>query len=103
MLDPCPTTQNRWLVEKRANGWKTFIAEVYGDPDHQGGKEWQGSREANAKLIANAPLLLEQRDRLRETLKALLFQIDREPDRTQWWLKNVRDNARMALAETEAK
>lgn len=57
--DPCPTTVNRWLVEKRNQGWKTFIAEVHGDPDHQGGPEWQGTKEANAQLIADAPELLD--------------------------------------------
>jgi hypothetical protein len=46
VLDPCPTTKNRWLVEKRDGRWKTFIAEVYADP-------------ANARLIASAPELLE--------------------------------------------
>ena len=50
-LDPCPTTHNRWFVEKRERGYKTMIAFVYGDPKHMEA-DFQGSAEANARRIA---------------------------------------------------
>lgn len=52
-----PYLANRWLVEKRERGWKTLIAEVYGDEDHQQA-DFEGTREGNARLIAAAPCLL---------------------------------------------
>lgn len=64
-------SKNSWLVEIREGGYKEFIAEVFGGtPDHIGGKRFQGTREANARLIAEAPELLR-------ILKNLVAAIDR--------------------------
>jgi hypothetical protein len=45
--DQYPLSLNRWLVEKRNGLHKAFIAEVYASPEHVGGEQWQGTKEAN--------------------------------------------------------
>jgi len=49
--------RERWLIEKRTGGYKTLIVgDVYADPDHIGGPEFQGTKEGNAHLLAAAPV-----------------------------------------------
>lgn len=55
-----PNNTACYSVEMREDGWKEILcSHVGGCLDHPGGKRFQGSREANATLIAAAPELLE--------------------------------------------
>jgi len=52
-------TEDKWIVETRHDGYKDWIAvDIGGSPDHPGGSMFRGTREANAKLIAESPNLL---------------------------------------------
>ena len=52
--------EDKWIVETRHDGYKDWIAvNIGGSPDHPGGPAFQGTREANAKLMSAALELYE--------------------------------------------
>ena len=66
--------ENCPIVEVRHSGYKQLVALVYGlhpGERHPGGPEFEGTREANARLIAAAPELVK-------VIETLLAAYDRK-------------------------
>ena len=83
-----PNNTDCYSVEIREDGWKEILcSHVGGYLDHPGGKRFQGSREANAALIAAAPELLD----MLEMVHAMLDRPDCE--RNEYRVKLLVENA----------
>lgn len=91
----------RWYVEIRENGYKAaivFSSGICGDARHIGGERFQGTEEANARLIAAAPDLAAALLELAEIGEAGVIE-RRETGKPTWSvLEAVATIARAALS-----